>query len=544
MDPVERPLPPCDHAPHACRPHRDRPRADERGPLIRFVALSLLLHVARRRDVRQPNPGQRPAGDGAAGALDVTLRRLSPEPGAGFTLAPAWIRRRRSSLLPPPGRSPAAATPGAPQAPAAPAGIHRPRPMARRPRLARRDGDSRRGTFPAADTRCTFLATGSRRSICRRTAGLSRRCPVTTAMRRRRSTSRCAGAQGPAAASERRRRNASCRRNARRSRRSSPRGARSRSPPRSLPRRKPIERTNPAKTPPPDLAPHECRCRHRSSASRRRRSTGVLPPIELRRPRDRALAPATDRCPHRAGPGRSSASPRQRSPEPLRRSRCRARADRAHRAGDDQAGAARPIEPGPRADRAHRAAATRPAAGAAQPPREHGAAGARAPFAPRERPATAPPAARHASRSEASAACRAPHPRQRRGPPPAREAPARSGSSPAQRSPGPQRHPGRRGGSLQTAWRCRRPVRQPGGAPRIDLDATRRRARESPAKHRARAGCCPWCRHRLRTARASQSADAIAKAAKPDCRTAYAELGLLAIPPLVVSTVGNGGCRW
>ena len=37
---------------------------------------------------------------------------------------------------------------------------------------------------------------------------------------------------------------------------------------------------------------------------------------------------------------------------------------------------------------------------------------------------------------------------------------------------------------------------------------------------------------------------AIAKAAKPDCRTAYAELGLLAIAPLVASTVGNGGCRW
>ncbi len=39
-------------------------------------------------------------------------------------------------------------------------------------------------------------------------------------------------------------------------------------------------------------------------------------------------------------------------------------------------------------------------------------------------------------------------------------------------------------------------------------------------------------------------AEDIAKAAKPDCRTAYAGLGLLAVAPLAVSTFGNGGCRW
>jgi hypothetical protein len=39
-------------------------------------------------------------------------------------------------------------------------------------------------------------------------------------------------------------------------------------------------------------------------------------------------------------------------------------------------------------------------------------------------------------------------------------------------------------------------------------------------------------------------AEGIAKAAKPDCRTAYAGMGLLAVVPLVASTVGNGGCRW
>jgi hypothetical protein len=34
------------------------------------------------------------------------------------------------------------------------------------------------------------------------------------------------------------------------------------------------------------------------------------------------------------------------------------------------------------------------------------------------------------------------------------------------------------------------------------------------------------------------------KALKPDCRDAYASMGLLAVPALVVSAVGDGGCRW
>ena len=44
--------------------------------------------------------------------------------------------------------------------------------------------------------------------------------------------------------------------------------------------------------------------------------------------------------------------------------------------------------------------------------------------------------------------------------------------------------------------------------------------------------------------RKDKLAEDIAKAAKPDCRTAYAGMGLLAIAPLVASTVGNGGCNW
>jgi hypothetical protein len=44
--------------------------------------------------------------------------------------------------------------------------------------------------------------------------------------------------------------------------------------------------------------------------------------------------------------------------------------------------------------------------------------------------------------------------------------------------------------------------------------------------------------------RKDKLAEDIAKAAKPDCRTAYAGMGLLAVVPLVASAVGNGGCNW
>ncbi len=45
--------------------------------------------------------------------------------------------------------------------------------------------------------------------------------------------------------------------------------------------------------------------------------------------------------------------------------------------------------------------------------------------------------------------------------------------------------------------------------------------------------------------RRDKLAEDIAKAAKPDCRTAYAGMGLLAVVPLVASSVSNsGGCNW
>ncbi len=44
--------------------------------------------------------------------------------------------------------------------------------------------------------------------------------------------------------------------------------------------------------------------------------------------------------------------------------------------------------------------------------------------------------------------------------------------------------------------------------------------------------------------RASALGRAIQKAAQPDCREAYAALGLLGLVPLIADTVMDRGCRW
>jgi len=142
---------------------------------------------------------------------------------------------------------------------------------------------------------------------------------------------------------------------------------------------------------------------------------------------------------------------------------------------------------------------------------------------PALRPPRAPPAAGTADRA------------------PAREAPTRSGPSPAESAPRP------RGGisdADEEAFKPRDDTTGPAGTPRLDLDATRRRAREIASEGQGSRGLLPVVPPPPAEARKPNLADAIAKAAKPDCRTAYADLGLLAIPPLVVSSVGNGGCRW
>jgi hypothetical protein len=86
---------------------------------------------------------------------------------------------------------------------------------------------------------------------------------------------------------------------------------------------------------------------------------------------------------------------------------------------------------------------------------------------------------------------------------------------------------------------------EPDGTPHLDLEATRRRAREIASEGPGSPGMLNLVPPPPPEEKKKYDlAKAIAKAAKPDCREAYAGLGLLAIAPLLVSTLGNGGCNW
>ncbi|MGH8712412.1 MAG: hypothetical protein ACREYB_00245, partial [Casimicrobiaceae bacterium] len=87
-----------------------------------------------------------------------------------------------------------------------------------------------------------------------------------------------------------------------------------------------------------------------------------------------------------------------------------------------------------------------------------------------------------------------------------------------------------------------RPSAEPGGTPHIDLDAARRRAREIASETGSTRGILPALPPPAE--RKSKESLALEKAIKPDCRTAYASMGLLAVPALVISTLGDAGCRW
>jgi hypothetical protein len=86
------------------------------------------------------------------------------------------------------------------------------------------------------------------------------------------------------------------------------------------------------------------------------------------------------------------------------------------------------------------------------------------------------------------------------------------------------------------------PAADPDPPPRLDLEATRQRAREIAST--AYRGVAPVIPPPPPVERKSKLAKAIENAAKPDCRDAYAGMGLLAVVPLTVATVGDGGCRW
>jgi hypothetical protein len=81
-------------------------------------------------------------------------------------------------------------------------------------------------------------------------------------------------------------------------------------------------------------------------------------------------------------------------------------------------------------------------------------------------------------------------------------------------------------------------------APGLTAEALRRRVREIANEGSGSRGVLNLVPPPPPVEKKDTLAEGIAKAAKPDCRTAYAGMGLLAVAPLVGSTIGNGGCRW
>jgi len=83
----------------------------------------------------------------------------------------------------------------------------------------------------------------------------------------------------------------------------------------------------------------------------------------------------------------------------------------------------------------------------------------------------------------------------------------------------------------------------PGEAPTIDLEAAKKRAvREMAREGAGSPGALPFPLPIPETK--TKEAKAMEKAVKPDCRTAYAGMGLLAVPALVASAITDEGCRW
>jgi hypothetical protein len=83
-----------------------------------------------------------------------------------------------------------------------------------------------------------------------------------------------------------------------------------------------------------------------------------------------------------------------------------------------------------------------------------------------------------------------------------------------------------------------------GGQPYIDLQGARSRAAHNVAAATSSSQGLVHMAPEIPPVVQSKDARALEKAIKPDCRTAYAQLGLLAIPVLVASALAESGCRW
>ena len=80
-------------------------------------------------------------------------------------------------------------------------------------------------------------------------------------------------------------------------------------------------------------------------------------------------------------------------------------------------------------------------------------------------------------------------------------------------------------------------------APSLDLDAMRKRAGELARAGTGNRAILPFPMPPV-PEKKSKMETAIENARKPDCRTAYANLGLAAVVPLIANEFGEGSCRW
>ena len=80
-------------------------------------------------------------------------------------------------------------------------------------------------------------------------------------------------------------------------------------------------------------------------------------------------------------------------------------------------------------------------------------------------------------------------------------------------------------------------------APSLDLEAMRQRAGEMARSGSGNRALLPFAMPPV-PPKKSKMETAIENARKPDCRTAYAQLGLAAVVPLIANEFGEGNCRW
>ncbi len=466
---------------------RDAPPTMESSLLLRFVLISMLLHalVLLVFGTAAGGRGAR-SGDSSWGGLDVTLRRLSPEPGSGIKLAPgdettspgAAILRRLGSTPAAPSASPLEKAPAAPRPePAAPSIQPQPPPDVTPVEPAPPQADvARPQETPPPAPSPSFEALPP----------LNRSAPEEIDQ-----------PTAPAATSP------------------PPKVERAPAPVVPKPRERPA-------APPPPVAPQPIEREIAPSLEPPLREVPAPPapqPVEPVAPPklDREIAPAIE--------------PREKA---------------------KAAPVPQPVE------RATPPKVESPTAPAVEPPREKPLPAptpveriAPAKIEPQMAPPLEAPAPRRAPADTGAPTERAAPPIERATPPAV--APGRAPSTPAPtriETPG-ESAPRLRFGApdpgdeiFKPRGDAVAPAAEPAAAPRLDLEATRQRAREIASDGAAYRGFVPAIPAPPPVDRKAKLADAIDKAQKPDCRDAYAAMGLLAVVPLVASTVGNGGCRW